>query len=587
MCRIKLAISEILLVSEIERKCYSSSIAHYLTRVCQVVAEQFHSSQHNIQFDMAKENHFEGYVSTSTTRSRREQSSSLSSISSELISHHECCADVERKVYYFSGSIKPIPRGLNSWSFFTDELRSTMILKWMKYYSWCPQMTRDIDKQHRSQLKQRLNLREGEFAQPLGSFMVTKFKSFQKFGWISGDICNTPVRYLEDTNHWLEASWDGTVGNPSRNHETSDRKLSLKRSAPTLRSERRTRYKLRRETDETTSAVSGPSNRLRSVNPHLPPVHEDLGHIESHTRANAAQSRKDVAASPSRQENNELYPEESSPVNGDIPARSAPVVINLISPSRSDSIHPEHTLIGSPSVQGPGSSNTHGFGSINSGFVPSELCARLKSLSNIVTTDGGQTPESTSLDPATILPLESPESLLKLEKSCRAKCMGIVQEIEDAKSAHNQLCEELETLETEIKAHRKDIEEADKRLKMDVPLTPLGGYEPASSHKLQEVRQKQADPSWVESRKGAKVELSQTIAVMKTLCSDLDERYDRKLMELEQIHGCIREEKARGKKHKTELIYLLRDFPKVNRLEVDTASLMKKIPEIDWNSDDE
>jgi hypothetical protein len=90
-----------------------------------------------------------------------EHSLSLSSVS---IPHDHCCADVDSKVYYFSGKIKSIRLGLDNWSFFTDKLRSKTILKWMKFYAWYPQMTTEIDKQHRNELKRHLKLREGQFS---------------------------------------------------------------------------------------------------------------------------------------------------------------------------------------------------------------------------------------------------------------------------------------------------------------------------------------------------------------------------------------------------------------------------------------
>jgi hypothetical protein len=94
-------------------------------------------------------------------------------------------------------------------TFFGDMPRTTVVVKWMKFYHYYPNADKATDKLRRDELKAHLKLPPG-CGQRLGSFIINKFNCFRKWGYVYWDGKHN-VEYFPRTDAWLSPTWDGHI----------------------------------------------------------------------------------------------------------------------------------------------------------------------------------------------------------------------------------------------------------------------------------------------------------------------------------------------------------------------------------------
>jgi hypothetical protein len=146
--------------------------------------------------------------------------------------------DVEVVVYRDAQPIQRI-RNPKSFSLQCDRLRQTIILRWMRFYSYYPRPPTRIDKSRKDLLRKRVKMpaRYDSLRKCLNNFLSRKFNQLSLMGLLSWDGNKNCFRYHPSTDVWLEESWDGFENSPCKPSRSniaplSSTKTCLKRPAP-------------------------------------------------------------------------------------------------------------------------------------------------------------------------------------------------------------------------------------------------------------------------------------------------------------------------------------------------------------------
>jgi hypothetical protein len=521
--------------------------------------------------------------------------------------------DVTDTVYYSSQTLEPILCSVKEYSFFSDEARVTMILKWMRFYRYQPNIEKTTDKHHRGELKTHLKLPKG-FGQKLAIFIITKFNKMTSLSLIAVDEEKQTVEYHATTNQMLDQSWDGNLERLVHDRSTAKTKSS-NTSKPLLK--RPNPYPLaqvgkRQRSGSVPEPNSDNTTNLASVDKILPSTSAE----SPKSLANRASLKispnsfiiRDEEDSPSDSNQRNPTEESSQPeTNGHIcsdrtkettmkhplatPGVPRPPNNNTTSSNRlhisetSEPIEPilkpslpRRVLAGSPSRKEPilKPSQPSGFrassppgrklvlkasqpGGIRAGspsrpnLMPDHnlLSAELE---KIIANSGGNSAENGSKDDRTteLKQYKGELSILKgIERICRKELEQKKRELRMVSKAYKQLVVDYSDLKDEIKRYHQVVTQATERNKFIVPPTPSGTSQSTFAQTLLEVQKKTEDDNWKLAKQAEKLQLEAKMKVQSDKKSTLKTVVAEKTAKLKDLHAEIKEKKEQDARNRS------------------------------------
>jgi hypothetical protein len=468
---------------------------------------------------------------------------------------------VDSAVYYFADSFENIPRPEDH-SFFKDQLRAIMIFKWMRFYCYHPKLSKGIDRPRRDELKDHLNLPPG-FGQRLGSFIISKFNSFKRWGFVYA--VEDGVEYHAATNIWLSRTWDGNVEQTRqlvlRDTQSPTGRIYQKRRTQSLTPERDKRQKTTMGSGVATirSGSTTYDDSSTSQTPSLPPEPRPVSPTSQVSRTN-----QDIEKSGSmhglipecRQEDSLLALRSTAFMNS-VPRASSTTVSDLnapwANPSTDTNVDLSDAIETEENSKTPRNHQRRRNSPLPKNSVPDhrDLLARLEELAGEETSRG--------------LPNRFKEHLVTLkdkERTYKQQLNASIQELEVSRSTYKHLLKEYQSLKSELKTFVLVLDKASEGENPIISTTLAEISEADVVKRLEEVRRNR-DGAWLESKRAEKLELE------KKMAAQSEDKARKKIAVMEQkakhseLLARIRdrqEEYAKDRKQKAEVEDLLSGF---------------------------
>jgi hypothetical protein len=496
---------------------------------------------------------------------------------------------VDRAVYYFADSFENIPRPEDH-SFFKDQLRAIMIFKWMRFYCYHPKLSKGIDRPRRDELKDHLNLPPG-FGQRLGSFIISKFNSFKRWGLVYA--VGNGVEYHAATNIWLSRTWDGNIEQTRqlvlRDTQSPTGSIHQKRRTQSLTPERDKRQKTAMGSDVTTirssSITCGDSSA--SQTPSLPPEPRPVSVTArvSRTSQEIEKSGSMHGLIPESRQEDSLLALRSTAFMNSVPRASSTTTVsdfNTIwaNPSTDTNVDSSDAIETEENSITPRNHQRRRNSPLPKNPVPDhrDLSARLEELAGEETSSRG-------------LPSRFQGHLVSLkdkERTYKQQLNASIQELEVSRSTYKHLLKEYQSLKSELKTFALVLDKASEGENPIISTTTtLAEISEADVVKrLQEVHYNR-DGTWLESKRAEKLELERKMAAQ----SEDKARKKIAVMEQKAKHSELlariregQEEHAKVRKQKAEVEDLLSGFIDV---ESDSSGTVSPAESISTETDED
>ncbi|KAH8754674.1 hypothetical protein F5882DRAFT_385451 [Hyaloscypha sp. PMI_1271] len=476
---------------------------------------------------------------------------------------------VDEVVYSSANSLTAVHCD-EDYTFFGDVPRTTIVVKWMRYYHYHPRTDKATDKIRRDKLKAHLKIPSGS-GQKLGQFIINKFNNFRKWGylyWDGGD----QVVYCPSTDVWLSPTWDGHIERqqisiPRVTQSPNSPGGARKRQASTRISQREKRQKStsQRSTTPPLTTKPTPSNEsevldtlssprpgqhpfMMNERPSCGPYGFRSGNDPSfHDNQNKSQDRTEMNHFGSNQKWTGSCGEINLPVGGSANHPSAAAA----APN-----------IGTTAMEGAseGANITQLSGLSNGGVIvvdkfgnhpllhgrdlapnPEELSARLEAI-NPQSISGVKNGSSSSDQiSGSAKHMGALGRLRAEEKSCLQSLRESVKELDSTREKHNKLCQQFERLKDEFRDIVQFVEHKSRRQKEVAPPTPLGAVESIFAERLQDVLQnRMKKENFLRAKQEEKSSLETRIAETAEAKSNLKSGIAAKKIELKQLQRGIK-----------------------------------------------
>lgn len=507
------------------------------------------------------------FQSTSTDRRKIADCSSKPptetfSQSMDAHSNNASQGTIDEVVYSAARTLRAAPLD-EVFSFFGDVPRTTIVVKWMRYYQYYPNADKAIDKVRRDELKAHLKIPPGS-GQRLGSFIINKFNCFRKWGYVYWDGKHN-VEYFPRTDAWLSPTWDGHIERLVDKDSTlrntrfpSNQRVRAKRSGslPAERQEKRQKQIEKSSAPfsvQITNTIPKTSADVCSKSSILPGGRllpsRDRSLTDLHDEQWELDNRSDLP--PRNETNNGRHKQEvditldelNDPVD-DLTIRVivAPKTVATITEAATEG----ETLAssGSTTIDCKTRIEKVGKNSVRGRDLPpdaQDLCVRLEAASaqsNFAMANDN--PGSCHLA-AAAKQIGNLEPLREKEKSCIRVLKESLKELESTREDHKRLCEQYKTLETETRAMMKIIDKNSRRQK--ATSTPkLPAVDQASlANSLKALIYHHREDEYVRAKKQEMLSLEARIAEVAEKKSSLKTSITAKKLELKDLQRDIKE----------------------------------------------
>jgi hypothetical protein len=473
---------------------------------------------------------------------------------------------VDEVVYYSANSLTAVHSD-EDFTFYGDVPRTTIVVKWMRYYHYHPGTDKATDKIRRDKLKAHLKIPSGN-GQKLGQFIINKFNNFRKWGYLCWDG-KEQVVYCPSTDVWLSPTWDGHIERQQISiQRVTQSSNSLggarKRQVSTRISQREKRQKStsQRTTTPPVTTKPTPSNEsqemdtLSSPHPvqHLSMMNErpscgDYGSGSGndpsfYDNQNNSQDRTETNHFGSKQKWTGSWGEINLPVDGSTNHPSAAATAPKIGTTAREGASKEANI-----TQLSGLSNgVDKFGNYpllhgrDLAPNPEELSARLEAI-NPQSISGMKNGSSSSDQiSGSAKHMGALGRLRAEEKSCLQSLRESVKELDSTREKHNKLCQQFERLKDEVKDTLQFVEHKSRRQKELAPPTPLGAVESIFVEHLQDVLQNgMKKENFLRAKQEEKSSLEIRIAETAEAKSNLKSGISAKKIELKLLQRDIKE----------------------------------------------
>jgi hypothetical protein len=421
---------------------------------------------------------------------------------------------------------------------FGDLPRTTIVIKWMRFYQYYPGMDKAKDKPRRDELKDHLKLPPA-YGQKLASFIINRFNSFRKRGFLSWDGQHH-VEYHSVTDVWLSATWDGEVEQTSSSPQPETRSSSTnpalqKRPASHRLQQVEKRQKTTSEIETAPFIISISTNSNGSKGNTRRPTLPTKQHADCHQQQ---PDTSDVAASPS-------------------PRRM----------KGADQIPPSSSSL-PPGTRG-------GFDeSAASSHLQSDLTLHYKKLSrkletvNVQSTlKGVQNASDFAQSSGANGGLGDLGPLRDKEQVCLQALRTSMKELESAREVHRTLCQQYGTLKAEVKVTLQILEQETRRQEAASSSKPPGEGEADFTDRIHDVVHDRGNLKFVLAKKEEKLRIERQLRENTEVKFSLKVCIKAKKFELRQLQDDIRERlkmNARSARAKVKLGALFTEFEDVN-----------------------
>jgi hypothetical protein len=477
---------------------------------------------------------------------------------------------VDELVYHSANSLTAVHSD-EDFTFFGDVPRTTIVVKWMRYYKYHPGVDKATDKIRRDKLKAHLKIPSGN-GQRLGQFIINKFNKFRKWGYLYWDGKDHVV-YCPSTDAWLSPTWDGQIERqqisiPRETRSPNTLGGSRKRQASTRRSQREKRQKAtsQRMTTPPVTTKPTPSNESRELDTLSPPrsgQHPSMmnerpscgdygfgsGNGPSfYDNQNNSQDRTQANHFGSKQMRTGSWGEINLPVDGSTYHPSAAAAAPNIRTTAMEGASEGANLTQLSGLSNGGVIGVDKFGNYpqlhgrDLAPNPEELSARLEAINP--QSISGMTNGSSSSDQlsSSAKHVGALGRLRAEEKSCLQFLRESVKELDSTREKHNKLCQQFERLKDEFRVTLQFVEHKSRRQKEVAPSTPLGAVESIFVERLQDVLQNgMKKKNFLRAKQEEKSSLETQIAEAAEAKSNLKPGIAAKRIELKQLQRDIKE----------------------------------------------
>jgi hypothetical protein len=446
-------------------------------------------------------------------------------------------------------------------TFFGDVPRTTVVVKWMKFYRYYPNADKATDKLRRDELKAHLKLPPG-CGQRLGSFIINKFNCFRKWGYVYWDGKHN-VEYFPRTDAWLSPTWDGHIerlvdkdSTPRNTRSPSNQHVRAKRSGspPAERQEKRQKpieqssatfsVEITTTIPKTSTDVCSKSSiphgerllpsRNRSLNDVLDEQWELGNRLDLLPRNETSNGRR-------KQEIDSTLDELTDPVNNSTIHVSVPPMIATITEAateRENLALPAGTTndcktrtekVGKDTVRSRGLAPD-----------PQDLSARLEATITRPTSSIANDSSSSARLVGTANPIDNLGSLREKEKSCLQTLKESIKELESTREDHKRLCEQYKILGTETRAMIKIIDKNSRRRKATATPRILSADQAGLADSLKALIYHHREDEFVRAKKQEALSLEARIAEVAERKSSLKISITTKKLELKDIQRDIK-----------------------------------------------
>jgi hypothetical protein len=468
---------------------------------------------------------------------------------------------VDEVVYSAATSLRAAPRD-EGFTFFGDVPRTTVVVKWMRFYHYYPNADKATDKLRRDELKAHLKIPPG-CGQRLGSFIINKFNCFRKWGYVYWDGKHN-VEYFPRTDAWLSPTWDGQIerlidkaSTPRDTRSPSNQRVRAKRSGspPAERQEKRQKpieknsatfsVQITTNTPKPSADLCSRSSTLPGERL-LPPRNRSLKDVldeqwELGNRFNWP-SRNETNNGRRKQEIDITLDELNIPVDDSTIHVSVPPITATIKEAateRENLALPAGTTnhcktrtekVGKDTVRGRGLAPD-----------PQDLSARLEATITRPTSGIANDSSSSARLVGAANPIDNHGSLREKEKSCLQTLKASIKELESTREDHRRLCEHYKILETETRAMMKIIDKNSRRRKATATPKILSVDQAGLADSLKALIYHHREDEFVRAKKQEMLSLEARIAEVGERKSSLKTSITAKKLELKDIQKDIKE----------------------------------------------
>ncbi|PMD27007.1 hypothetical protein NA56DRAFT_697157 [Hyaloscypha hepaticicola] len=505
----------------------------------------------------------------STSTGRRKVADCSSKLSNENFSrsmdaqsNNATQGTVDEVVYSAAKSLRAASLD-DGFTFFGDVPRTTIVVKWMRFYHYYPNADKATDKLRRDELKAHLKIPPG-CGQRLGSFIINKFNCFRKWGYVYWDGKHN-VEYFPRTDAWLSPTWDGHIerlvdkDSTLRNTRSpSNQRVRAKRSRSPPAERREKRQKPTEKSSATCSVeitTTIPKNSADSCSkPNtlpgerlLPSRNQSLNNVfdEQWELGNRFDlpPRTETNNSRRTQEIDITLGELTNPVDDStIRVSVAPKMTATITKAAKEG----ETLASSAGTTNDCKTRTEKVGSnpIRSRDLapdPHDLSARLEAASSQSTFGTANGDTGSCQLAATTKHNGNLGPLREKEKSCIRVLKESLKELESSRVDHKRLCEQYKILETDTRDMMKIIDKNSRRRKATATPTLLGVDQAALTDSLKALIYHHREDEFVRAKKQEMLSLEARIAEVTERKSRLKTSITAKKLDLKDLQGDIKE----------------------------------------------
>jgi hypothetical protein len=466
---------------------------------------------------------------------------------------------VDELVYSSANSLRALPPD-EAFTLFGDVPRTTIVVKWMRFYRYYPNIDKAIDKLRRDELKAQLKIPSG-CGQKLGSFIINKFNSFKKWGYVYWDGKHN-VEYSPSTDAWLSPTWDGHIERQQVSTSRDTRSPSAQRGGTkrpgSIRVQQRDKRQKSMEERSATSHITSTatfSSKPANASTQPAPLHNQrqLARNESPNYGfDDAENLDTIIVPPrqiesnnvrGRQERHSALDELAGPVDSSANhGREAPNITTTSIEAAAKSAN----FAQSDSPTNDGDTRTDEVGKYPSrgrdlAPDPQELSARLEA-ANAQSTSGMTNGSSGSGQlPPTANHMRALGPLREKEKSCIQALNESMEELKNAREEHKTLCGQYEKLEVEARDMMKIVDKNIRRQKAATAPTPIGVVEADLAVSLQAAIHDRKEDDFVRAKKEERSNLETRMAEAVEAKSKLKIGITAKKLELKKLQRDIKE----------------------------------------------
>jgi hypothetical protein len=446
-------------------------------------------------------------------------------------------------------------------TFFGDVPRTTVVVKWMKFYHYYPNADKATDKLRRDELKAHLKLPPG-CGQRLGSFIINKFNCFRKWGYVYWDGKHNVV-YFPPTDAWLSPTWDGQIerlvdkaSTPRDTRSPSNQRVRAKRSGspPAERQEKRQKpieknsatfsVEITTNIPKTSANLCLKSSNLpgerllpsrnRSLNDVLDEQWELGTRFDLPPRNETNDGRRKQEIDITLDELNN--PVDDSTIHVSVPPMTATITEaatereNLALPAGTTNDCKTRTeKVGKDTVRGRGLAPD-----------PQDLSARLEATITRPTSGIAKDSSGSAHLIGAANAIDNLGSLREKEKSCLQALKESIKEFESTREDHRRLCEQYKILGTETRAMMKITDKNSRRRKATATPKILSADQAGLADSLKALIYHHREDEFVRAKKQEVLSLEARIAEVAERKSSLKISITAKKLELKNIQRDIK-----------------------------------------------